>query len=95
MNRRGFLSTCLALGVAPYVVKAEALMRVRQLRPIYVWDVYCDETITEFKRIIQPAVGTQRIVETWYEDASGFLLPTGRLDERGEYRGTAKLWAPR
>jgi len=28
MNRRGFLGTCLALGVAPAIVRADSLMRV-------------------------------------------------------------------
>lgn len=28
MNRRGFLGTCLALGVAPAIVRADSLMRI-------------------------------------------------------------------
>ena len=28
MNRRGFLSSCLALGMAPAIVRADSLMRV-------------------------------------------------------------------
>lgn len=34
LTRRGFLTACLALGVAPAVVKAASIMRVR---PIITW----------------------------------------------------------
>ena len=102
ITRRSFLTSILALGVAPAVVKASSIMRVRPLIvPDWVMgptigpvplEIFTGE-IMEFTRRKVSADGTTHTLETWYEDGNGFLLPSGRLDEpRGEYRGTSKLW---
>ena len=100
ISRRSFLAGILALGVAPAVVKASSIMRVR---PVIANGVvkYIDEEsfhnstgeIVEFTRRRVSADGKTHTLECWWEDGNGFLLPSGRLDDpRGEYRGTSKLW---
>ena len=95
MKRRSFLAVCLALGVAPAVVKASSIMRVRPL--LFEVSGCFPEVptagITEFTKRWVSANGSTVVMEHWYEDAQGFWLPNGRLDERGEYRGTNKLWS--
>ena len=100
IKRRSFLAGILALGVAPAVVKASSIMRVRPVLENGVVKYIDEESfhnsigeIVEFNRRKVSADGITHTLETWYEDGNGFLLPSGRLDEpRGEYRGTSKLW---
>lgn len=105
ITRRSFIEGIIALGVAPDVVKASSIMRVRPLIvpgwvlgptigpvPLEIFTGEIGE-IFEFNRRRVSDDGRSHVLETWYEDSNGFLLPSGRLDEpRGEYRGTSKLW---
>lgn len=71
MNRRGFLSGILALGVAPAIVRADSLMRIVPRGLVFHPDAFslvCDQMLGEYdvrvgNKFLTPAMYTNQCLQ--------------------------------
>lgn len=71
MGRRGFMATAAGLLVAPWVVRAESLMKVVPvdpwggvLRETIAWDIRTDETLFRIDALCRGPSGREQIMVT-------------------------------